>query len=305
MGILQRRTFGINAALLVVVGAGCGATPASPGVEEPSPASTVQVVTWNVRRLFDARCDSGRCGERSFEALPTPSELDHRLDEVAAVLRGMAPDVALLQEIETAAVLEALSARLADQLPYRVFGETGGDASLDVAVLSAHPVLETWGHADKALTRPDGSTTWFSRELLEVRLDVRGRQMAAFTAHFRSKNDDDPDRRLAEAIATANIVAGASSDADNALVVLGGDLNDTPGSPPLEALEREGALQRVAAELDDAAAATYTYRGVPVALDHLNVAPTPGARYVPGSARVVREVGGSDHAALSATFSFR
>ena len=302
---MQRRTLGINAALLALLGAGCGPPPPSPPIEEAPAAATVQVVTWNVRRLFDARCDSGRCGEGRFEALPTTAELDHRLDEVAAVLRGMAPDVALLQEIETAAVLDSLSARLSDDLPYRVFGESGGDASLDVAVLSAHPVLETWRHADRALTRSDGSPTRFSRELLEARMEVHGRQVAAFTAHFRSKNDDDPERRLAEAIATAGIVAGASSDADNALVVLGGDLNDTPGSPPLEALEREGALQRVAAELDDAAAATYTYRGVPVALDHLFVAPTPGARYVPGSARVVREVGGSDHAALLATFSFR
>lgn len=265
----------------------------------------VRVITWNVWRLFDSTCDSGRCDEGDYEPLPSAAEVDRRLDEIAAVIRGMQPQVALLQEIETEGLLVQLGARLGDILPYSGFGETGLDASVDVGVLSAFPIVQTVGHADRPLRRDNGDRAWFSRELLEARIDVQGRQLAAFTAHFRSKVDDDPERRRLEAEATAEALRRSAQSLPDGLVLLGGDLNDIPGSPPLEALERLGGLQRVAAELTEDADATYVYRGQRIALDHIYVAPTAGARYVPGSAQVNHDTGASDHAAVSALFEFR
>ena len=101
--------------------------------------------------------------------------------------------------------------------------------------------------ADEVLTRPDGSTTTFSRELLEVHVTKAGRAIIFFAAHFRSKSNDDPGRRLAEAQATRRIVDAVAAANPRALVVLGGDLNDTPGSPPLDALTGNGGLLRAAA----------------------------------------------------------
>ena len=267
--------------------------------------TTVRVVTWNVWRLFDSTCDSGQCEDWQFEALPSAEEVDERLDELASVIRRMRPDVALLQEIETDGLLARLAGRLSDVLPHRGFGETGRAASVDVGVLSAYPIVQTLGHSGDALRRDNGDRTWFSRELLEAQIDVDGHQLAAFTAHFRSKVEDDPERRLLEGRATAAVLRASASSLPDALVVLGGDLNDTPGSPPLDALESLGGLQRVAAELTDDADATYIYQGQSLAIDHIYMAPTAGARYVPGSAQVFRDTGASDHAALSADFEFR
>ena len=93
----------------------------------------------------------------------------------------------------------------------------------------------------------------------------------------------------------------------DALIVLGGDLNDTPGSAPINALESGGQFLRVASELG-ADAATYTYRGQAQAIDHLYLVDTPGGQFVTGTARVVRSnsrgLAGSDHAGLVGTFTW-
>ena len=99
----------------------------------------------------------------------------------------------------------------------------------------------------------------------------------------------------------------------DALVVLGGDLNDTPGSPTLDALEASG-LVSVAAELPPTEQGTFVFGDAAVALDHLYVPAALRGRYITGSARVVRDdatprrghgYAGSDHAALVADFAMR
>ena len=152
----------------------------------------------------------------------------------------------------------------------------------------------------------DGSVTTFSRELLEVHVRVVGVEVVMFAAHFRSKVNDDPARRLAEAQVAHRVVTELAARAPEALVVVGGDLNDTPGSPPLEALVGDGGLVRLADDLPAAAQATYFYRGRGQSIDHLLVAPTAtAAERVPRSSRVWRDGNGyadSDHAALTSDF---
>ena len=137
---------------------------------------------------------------------------------------------------------------------------------------------------------------------------VNGQRVIVFNAHFKAKTRDDPARRLAEASAARAIALRVADENPDALIVLGGDLNDTPGSQPINALEGDGRMTRVAAELGDGAA-TYTYQGQPQAIDHLYLVETPSGRYVRGTARVVRSnqrgLAGSDHAGLVATFGIQ
>lgn len=77
-------------------------------------------------------------------------------------------------------------------------------------------------HRDLVLYRPDGSRTSFSRELLEVHTTVEGEaRVIFFSAHFRSKSNDDPGRRLAEARATRVILGDVATANPDALVVYG------------------------------------------------------------------------------------
>jgi endonuclease/exonuclease/phosphatase family metal-dependent hydrolase len=147
--------------------------------------------------------------------------------------------------------------------------------------------------------------TSFSRDLLELHFDIEGRRVIVFNAHFKAKTNDDPDRRYAEGAGTREVIMERIAEFPNALILLGGDLNDTPGSAPISALEGNGGLSRVAAELG-AEAATYVWQDRPQIIDHIYVAETPGGEYIPGSSRVVRTsdrgLAGSDHAGVRASF---
>ena len=91
------------------------------------------------------------------------------------------------------------------------------------------------------------------------------------------------------------------------MIIMGGDLNDVPGSEPINALEDGGLLLRAASDVSLEVSWTYNFRGQLNELDHLYLA-VGTVRYLPGSARAVRDrdngLGGSDHAAMAADFAF-
>jgi len=337
-GAVARGAVARGVGLLALAGAVCGASasgcndatiarrepanvvpPPSTGADGGSEAGVarreglIRVATFNVRRFFDGTCDTGRCSATDFEDVLTPSEIEAKADLVARGIASVAPDVIALQEIENTACLSAIEARITSlgsqgggSFALARLGETGLPGSVDVAILARGASGEVRTHASRPLTRPDGSRTTFSRELLEVRMSFGERRVVMFAAHFRSKVDDDPGRRLAEAQATHEIVAATAAELPDALVLLGGDLNDTPGSPPLAALEAGGALLRVASDRPLDLQATYTFQGQEQAIDHLFLAATQATRYVAGSTTAHRERGrgfaSSDHGALSADF---
>lgn len=279
------------------------------GLDLPPPApSDLVVATFNVHLFFDTRCDSGNCGSGDFESAPNQGQFDYRADEIGEALAAFDADVVLLQEIENQTCLDALQQRLGVGYPTAILGEIGYAASVDVAVVSRFESLEIRRHQDAPIELPNGEKTWFAREFLEVHLDADGHRLIVFAAHFKSKNDDDPARRLAEATRAREIVDASAAEFPDAVIVMGGDLNDTPGSPPIDALEAEGGLLRVAAELGTEDW-TYEYDNELRAIDHLFLATAAtGGTYKAGSAHVFRNAGsdygwgGSDHAAVRASF---
>ncbi len=288
---------------------GVVATDAAPETRDTTkPPGTLRIAAFNVRRLFDERCDSGACGGSDFEAVLSASAIEARTTVLAQKLGTLGAEAICLEEIETSALLDAIAKKMS--YPTSVLGEIDQTASLDVGLLSTFPLITTKKHRDRVvLTRPDGSTTTFARELLEVHLDVRGKRAIVFCAHFRSKANDDPGRRLAEAQAAREIISAAAVENVGALVVLGGDLNDVPGSPPLDALEEGGALARLSASLPIEQIATYWFESRGSAIDHLHLATANGGllRFEPGSFHVARDAdgrafAGSDHAAVYADF---
>ena len=269
--------------------------------------SVLRVATFNVRRFFDTVCDSESCGPEDFEVAQSQGAFLRQADTLGRAVLGLDADIVLLQEVENQACLDALLDRVHPRLPVGVLGEAGWPASLDVAILGPSPPTAVIRHADTPILRADGSETTFAREVLEVRFDVAGLEVIAIVAHFKSKAGDDPARRLAEATAARAIVLRVAADRPDALIVFGGDLNDVPGSAPLEALEADGGLDRLDARLPPPEAATVWYGGELVGLDHLYVPPGRDERYREGSIRAIRDpdgrgYGGSDHAALRAIF---
>lgn len=271
----------------------------------------IRVATFNVRRFFDTVCDSGKCQNGDFEEAPSQGSFDAKVDALAKGITLIDPDVIALEEVETSRCLDALVAKLASlgkEFPIANLGEIGSSGSVDVAILARGSLTAIKKHRSTPIKQADGSTTTFSRELLEVRMMFGATAVVMFAAHFRSQVSDDPARRLAEAKATQTIMTGTASELPNALVLLGGDLNDRPGSAPIDALEAGGALLRVASDLPVDDQGTYLFNGVRSAIDHIFVASGQARRYVAKSATAYRDdprggFASSDHAALGAEFS--
>lgn len=277
----------------------------------PRPNGVVRVGTYNTHLFFDTVCDSGKCGPTDFEQQRTDAEFAAEVDRVARGVEKLDADVIALEEVESQKCIDALAARLASDgyaYPLARLGETGLPGSVDVGVLARGSLTALKTHRQDKITRPDGTTTTFTRELLELHLAFAERSIVFFAAHFRSKNDDDPGRRLAEATATHDIMVAAAAAEPESIVVLGGDLNDTPGSDTLLALEKGSQLVRLAADLPVAQQGTFLYQGQNQAIDHLYAVVPQSKHYVPKSALVVRDgatggLGGSDHAGLRADLS--
>jgi len=276
-----------------------------PDTGTPRDPSRTRLATYNVHRLFDAACDSGRCNPGDFELLPSPAAFEAQALQVARAITQLDADAVCLQEVENQAALDRVQHYLGSTFPTAVMGETGAPASVDVALVSRDPVLEVVRHRAARLQRPDGSPTLFARELLEVHLDHGGHRVVVVCAHFRSMVNDDPGRRVAEAEGARVRLEAAARAHPDAVVALAGDLNDDPGSPPLEALEGDNGLVRVTRGRALGDVATYVYQGAPRMLDHILVTPGSVGRIEEDTVQVHWDRwqqtgwGGSDHAALS------
>ncbi|MFO0624592.1 MAG: endonuclease/exonuclease/phosphatase family protein [Polyangiales bacterium] len=272
----------------------------------PRDPARVRLLSLNAHRLFDLRCDSRTCGGSAYEALPSDAAFDAQVHELAFGIARATPDAVCLQEVESESALDALQRALGGRFPTAVLGETGGPGSVDVAVLARDPLREVRRHRRAhPLVLPDGRRAQFAREFLEVSLDHHGREVVVFCAHFRSKVNDEPERRAAEGAEAATIVTAVAQARPDALVLMAGDLNDHPGSDALNALQRSG-LRRVAERLGPEGDITWRGRAGAFALDHILHAPT-AARWTEVGVEVLRDdergYSGSDHAALRADFA--
>lgn len=271
----------------------------------PTEPREVTVATYNVYLLFDTTCDSRRCGPNDFEQQPTQQEFEARISQVAQAIDELNADVVMLQEVENQEVLDALNAELQDPYPIAELGESGYAGSIDAAILARGDVIDVEFHTQ--LNKGRGN---FTRPLVQVDVELDGRRAIFFAAHFKSRFNDDGGRRIAEAETTRELVMKAAADHHDALVVLGGDLNDEPDSEALRALTDDGGLLRVAEEKHMSEVYTFVFRDKMIAIDHLLLAPNQGGRYVEGSVHSLHDAnpvgyGGSDHGALVARFKMR
>lgn len=275
---------------------------------------SVVIGTYNTHLFFDTVCDSGDCGGYSFEEKPSESSYRTKVSDLAKAVKKIDADIILLQEVEKASCLEDLFDALGGKYDDLYLGEKGSLASVDTAVMTKGKITYKNKHtAQIDCPECEGGKTTFARAFLEIHIELGGRNIIVFSAHFISKNSSNGDesdaRRAAEGRAAARILEETAEKYPDALIVMGGDLNDTPGSDTLKPLESSDMLLRVAEELSYTDQATYYYNE-PIALDHLFMALNHGGSYVKGSAEVIKdapswyELDPSDHASLRAEFAF-
>lgn len=269
----------------------------------PADASRVTIAAWNAERVFDAVCDSGRCGPSEAEDLPDASAAQADAVRVGRAVRALDADIVVISEIENEAVAHRIADAAATYETVHI-GESG-PGTIDVAVLSRFAVLEWRTHRPYlGLDDPEVRST---RVFIEVHLDAGARRVIVIGAHFKSRLRDDPSRRLAEARAVAELARAAAARHPGAVVLLAGDLNDTPDSPPLDALEVDAALVLHTRALAPSDAFTFGTGSRRTLIDHVLSVPAPFVETT--DVKVVRTdgvaYGGSDHAAVYVAFVVR
>ncbi|MDP1784255.1 MAG: endonuclease/exonuclease/phosphatase family protein [Sulfuricurvum sp.] len=144
----------------------------------------MKIATYNVENLFDMN-DNGTEYE---QYIPNTSwgwnEEMHRikLRNTAKVIRDIGADVIGLQEVESEVALKELKAELNRQglyYPYYAFARSK-NTTVAVALLSRYPITS-------ALSRSVGAHRAY-RDILEVKLDIKGKNLRVFVNHWKSKS---------------------------------------------------------------------------------------------------------------------
>jgi endonuclease/exonuclease/phosphatase family metal-dependent hydrolase len=196
--------------------------------------NVLRIVTWNVHDLFDA--DDRLLPPGAEDDVPSPSEVEAKLEALATVLARLDADVVLLQEVEHRALALELAAR-AGYAEARLV-EGNDPRGIDVAVLARPAIARYVSHA--AERDPAGRLLW-PRDCVEAHLAVGERRVAIVASHLSSRLSDDGTRRAAQATRMRSIADAIAAADPSAVVVAGGDLNDPPSAPAMAPLAGDGA----------------------------------------------------------------
>ena len=201
---------------------GTGGEGANPPVE-PKPLT---IVTWNVKNFVNSEFDGNAPNEFGDSNWP-----NHRA-AVADVLRDIAADIVVLQEVEHEAVLNELNDELGAAYAHLAVTEGNDPRGIDIAAMSKIELDEVQFHADDTFTKvgTQGPAYSYARDCLELHTTFNGRHLALLGVHYKSKENDNPDKRLAEAQRTRAIADAITEQDATAAILILGDFNDTPGS---------------------------------------------------------------------------
>lgn len=155
------------------------------------------------------------------------------------VVDAVDADVLLVVEVEDRLTLDRFNHQiLAGALgkrpyPFNMLIDGNDSRGIDIGILSRHPVTAVRSHLfDPDPERP--GEPLFSRDCPEFEIELNGAPLVVLGNHLKSKNNDDPVLRLAQAKRLAEIYEAARERTPH--VVVAGDLNDDLESEPLEVL---------------------------------------------------------------------
>ncbi len=270
------RLAAVPIALLALLMGGCGDDGDRSGPDagqdaqvEPTP---MRVMTWNVKNLFDSEDDPD-----TFDDVPSDADVVRKLNDLEAVIRSVNPDFVALQEVENEAIVGRLAEQVSD-LGYEHYGvvDAFDGRGIDVGYMTRLPLAGSpmvTSHIGERFPLPDGSDeTYYTRDALEVFVDVGGATVGVIIVHFRSMRDGGADIRQAEAAYTTQIAeARIDSGLDHILLV--GDVNDVPGSLPYEEIAGSGSLTDLTLGVPEDDRWTFVFSGVRRQFDYIFASP--------------------------------
>lgn len=208
-------------------------------------AQDLRVATYNLKNylVMDRYVDSSW-----RPAYPKPEKEKLIIREV---IKEVAPDVLVLQEMGTVDFLEELRADLYhDGLHYEyAVHMKGSDPDRHLAVLARRAPYEVIKHKDLQFKYFEERET-VKRGMLEMSFKLDdGRSFQLFAVHLKSRyseNKDDPGselRRVREAEACRHRIIERTQDQAQTQYLVVGDFNDHPTSSTLRRFYRRGSLE--------------------------------------------------------------
>jgi endonuclease/exonuclease/phosphatase family metal-dependent hydrolase len=157
------------------------------------------------------------------------------------VIAEVNPDILVTVEAENRPTLQrfneqVLGAKFQKAYPHVMVIDGNDDRGIDVGILSRFPIEAVRSHVDDVNA---GGEKTFSRDCPEYDiLCPGGKRLVVLPNHFKSKrngNDQQSQNRRQAQADRAHAIAVAAMNR-SPLVLLAGDLNDTPDSAPLQGL---------------------------------------------------------------------
>jgi len=196
-----------------------------PEKEERPQNRTITLMTWNVHSLFDGKDNGSEYNEFLESAGWSTEKYLGRINTISAAIDTLdpAPDIIILQEIESLKILEDLANSMSGNYSSRHFANISG-AALGVGILSRLPLSETRVHS---ITVNNKTTP---RPVLEARINVNEDAFVVFACHWKSKlggNDVTEDVRRASARVVLRRIRELWEGEPDIGVIVAGDLNES------------------------------------------------------------------------------
>ena len=188
------------------------------------------LASYNVHNLFDDRTDGSEfAGYRpesdGWGAVEFHTKAERTAEALRKVGAGAHPDIVALQEIENEHALEVLLREYLPRSGYRWFVmPPRSGSSLRVAAVSRFEIRSARVHSFHYLTQP-------LRDVLELEIDIDGRQMALFVNHWPSRRGGaelSAPLRDFVAAGVARRVGTTQQPGRASAVVVAGDFNMEP-----------------------------------------------------------------------------
>jgi endonuclease/exonuclease/phosphatase family metal-dependent hydrolase len=294
-------------------GGGSGAGPTTGGGGESEgggggglTGEPVKILNWNLHNFFDTQEDPSNESDDSV----TQNEYDQKLDAIILILDELDPDIMVLQEVENEAILEDMNAALGNRYPNMHILQGNDPRGVDICALSKVPFDNVVSHLDElfVVEGTAGPEFRWTRDLLEYHVTIGDQKVALLGVHYKAKENDNPDKRLAEGQRT-RAIADELSAADPSLAIsVLGDYNDLPGSPPLDAVTGSDPTYVDAADsVPSEDRWSFNFQGNLELIDHQIGNPNMMDRLDPASV-TIRHGGdvdiASDHHPIMATYYF-
>jgi endonuclease/exonuclease/phosphatase family metal-dependent hydrolase len=155
----------------------------------------------------------------------------------AKVIKTVKADLMCLVEVENKPTITSFNSQLLNsKYKYNILIDANDPRGIDVGAYSKFEFGGVWTH----MYDRKNNKRIFSRDCLEVEVHIsKNKVLYLLCNHFKSKGygvtSESNDKRKAQAERVAEILKN-EYDLNNDLVVVAGDLNDTPDSAPLKPL---------------------------------------------------------------------